>query len=192
MIIYIYIYIYKWLPDSSVILLVIELPPAELRCLLSLKSLRLLAQWSEYSSESLWMESVGGLRCSLTSNESINDKQMNRLDYSNSVKPKPTKQRFCGFHPVVIFQTQILHWTSSNDSTQCQIWQLWIYSWFFSVSCIGATICKWFKWQIIFVSKCLYNLVWANLGSAPTIIVLILVWVIFCVPCKTLCRIQWS
>lgn len=41
------------LPDSSVILLVIELPPAELRCLLSLKSLRLLAQWSEYSSESL-------------------------------------------------------------------------------------------------------------------------------------------
>lgn len=161
------------LPDSSVILLVIELPPAELRCLLSLKSLRLLAQWSEYSSESLWMESVGGLRCSLTSNESINDKQMNRLDYSNSVKPKPTKQRFCGFHPVVIF--------------------------FFSMSCIGATICKWFKWQIIFVSKCLYNLVSANLGSAPTIIVLVaielallLVWVIFYVPCNSFVNVCWG
>ena len=64
----------EWSPDSSVMLLVMELPPAELHCLLSLNSLRFLAQWSEVSSESLWAQSPGGFRCSLTSSEATNDK----------------------------------------------------------------------------------------------------------------------
>ncbi len=100
------------------ILLVIEIPPAELRCLLSLKRLRLLAQWSECSSESLWMESVGGLRCSLTSNESMNDKiQVNRPDYINIVKTKPTKH--CFSH----FQLQGTDWWPNNTDSNLMILQ---------------------------------------------------------------------
>lgn len=59
------------LPDSSVMSLVGELPPVELHCLLSLKSFRLLAQWSEpLLSGSLW---TTGFRCSLASKEAEND-----------------------------------------------------------------------------------------------------------------------
>lgn len=59
------------LPDSSVMSLVIELPPAELHCLLSLKSFRLLAQWSEpLLSGSLW---ITGFKSSLASKEAGND-----------------------------------------------------------------------------------------------------------------------
>lgn len=62
-------------PCSSVMSLVMELPPAELHCLFSLKSLRLTAQWSE-------MLPSTGLRWWLLSKETAQWLHVSQLDHS--------------------------------------------------------------------------------------------------------------